>query len=127
MKDELVGFEVAKLAKEKGLTSYDFDYCPDLCYNKKGYCYKSEGWIEDDYFCAITQALLQKWLRDKHKINVNGFIFGWSDLTFANHCKVNFNEGDFWEWFVPTKGKDNLSYEEALEIGLQEALKLIKV
>lgn len=118
--DDLVTYETALLAWEKG---FNID------------C----GWkirkLEDGSFtytnCSKlgveqpTQSLLKKWLREKHNIHVNNFCEIWSDLHHNYHSKINFQKDGFWEWFIPTKGKDNLSYKDALEIGLYKCLQLV--
>jgi hypothetical protein len=122
MEEQLVSFETSKLAKEKGFSEKcNYYYQNDNLVNQINS--NSDGYDEPS---APTQSFLQQWLRDEHEICVNTFMIGWADLTLSNHCKINFINNDLWEWFVPTKGKDNLTYEEALEIGLQEGLKLIK-
>lgn len=118
--DDLVTYETALLAREKG---FNID------------C----GWkirkLEDGSFthtnCSKlgveqpTQSLLKKWLQEKHNIHVNNFCEIWSDLHYNYHSKINFQKDGFWEWFIPTKGKDNLSYKDALEIGLYQCLQLV--
>jgi len=118
--DDLITYETALLAKEKGF-------------------YIDCGWklrkLDDGTFthtnCSDlgieqpTQSLLRKWLLEKHNIHINAFCETWSDLHHNYHSKINFQKNGFWEWFVPTKGKDNLSSKDALEIGLYECLKLI--
>jgi len=134
MEEQLITFDTAMLAKEKG---FDLEFCnvgwhgdfgdlkgdsyPFLgtySFYKSIYCNnKVEYQIQ-----RPTQSLLQKWLREVHKISVE-VSSGWWDLG-----KVK------WEYNVYKKGLDGDSpcsltvfktYEEALEIGLQEGLKLI--
>ena len=130
MKDELIIFETAKLAKEKGfdwhiLHSYR-DGILDLDDNYA-------GTISEMYFnangrnrtkfkeviSAPTQSLLQKWLREVHNIIV--FV-----APFKDHAS-DVNDRLEWNYTIYGKsiGRNLKSYEEALEIGLQEALKLI--
>ena len=125
----LITYETAKLAKEKG-----FDWGCSDCFDDNGHYY-SNGWCErlDDffkdedffnssieekemsekYFTAPTQSELQKWLREKIGIDVYCMPVG----------------DDSYEWYnniashnPPFQG----TYEEALEVGLLEALRLIK-
>tara|TARA_R110000850_G_scaffold34024_2_gene92267 strand:- start:6352 stop:6720 length:369 start_codon:yes stop_codon:yes gene_type:complete len=122
MKDELITFSTAKLAKEKGFR--------ELC--KYGYGKKGElRWFDEDanfnfykgtyvQLSAPTQSLLQRWLRDEKNISVE--------------VKLNFNI-NYFNWAVYQIKPQNViccqkvvglyTYEEALENGLQEALKLI--
>ena len=127
MQEDLVALETAKLAKEKG-----FDWVCEYYYeifdnpvtiqrfnnsNKEGYKQPS----------APTHSLLQKWLRVVNKIHIH--ITEWEfekwyfEITDGRNSPVK---------RVRTKIEDGIewefdSYEEALEVGLQEALKLIKI
>lgn len=98
MEDQLVSLETAKLAKEKNI---NLEYC-----NCGGY---------PDCICLDkrpTQSLLQKYLREEHEIHA------WAEQKAAYYFPRvgSFKKGN-------SIGKP---YEEALEIALQEALKLIK-
>lgn len=113
MKEQLITFETAKLAKEKG-----FRLLVDF---------------ESSY---PTQSLLQKWLREKHNIDVvisperysNGVNYlvqaqKW-DLNADPEVNLNFViKGSCWY----NDNHEYPTYEEALEKGLQEALKLIEL
>lgn len=128
--EQLVSFETAKLAKEKGLT-----------YREIGLSYRPNGEItygknDDVFYPAPTQAQFQKWLRVKHNI----FVYVKSGYTqeikndkliysFKPSIEVIEIIGDNlfhselkYEMFL---NLEPMSYEDALEIGLQEALKLI--
>tara|TARA_R110000851_G_scaffold36063_1_gene94386 strand:- start:121 stop:546 length:426 start_codon:yes stop_codon:yes gene_type:complete len=141
MKEQLITFNTAKLAKEKGFNwGCNYFYTPDKKpYITRGYEYRSDAYVEDhnwnagmgsyptkasDVLCsAPTQSLLQKWLREEHKINVE-----------SNYLP---NIQKYSCLYIPMRGKACISdrkyvsklkfdtYEEALEEGLQEALKLI--
>ena len=71
---------------------------------------------------APTQSLLQKWLREKHGIDVLPFKEQNTiqDLSLIYTWTI-FNKG-----IISTIPKGYDTYEQALEKGLQEALKLIK-
>ena len=93
MKEQLITFETAKLAKEKG---FEFHH----------------AWI--------TQSLLQKWLREQHNLEVismHADDFVWWKVKVRRLSKVGAE-------LIKTEMEFN-TYEEALEKGLQEALKLI--
>jgi hypothetical protein len=151
MTDQLISFETAKFAKEKGFNipvskyyisdgslkvnfedsngnerEYRFDADDfDENWNIKGWVISKDGGTcfgckldNVNYFIpysAPTQSLLQKWIREVHNI----------------HIMVSPSMG-----IVLTKVKDSSktfgsispqnTYEEALEVGLQEALTLIK-
>ncbi|WP_394749599.1 hypothetical protein [Spongiimicrobium salis] len=72
MKEQLISFETAKLAKEKGFNEVVIDnYGPMESILWKGQHKNSElRYLE---YSAPTQSSLQKWLRDKHGINANSF------------------------------------------------------
>ena len=127
MEEQLISFETAKLAKEKGFKlplHSNRNY-----YNLNGNIHPY-NWFNQfelaDYTDAPTQSLLQKWLREVHKINI--FI---SSKTIENKT-IFIPHGRT----IPDTIKNNLivdiiqyctnnTYEEALEIALFEALKLI--
>lgn len=122
MKEELIGFEVAKLAKEKGFNitnrnSYDENTGLMLPLEPYGHCYALEGTCP-----APTQSFVQKWLREKYSIEI---------LITRPY---NFSGKSYWNYDAYENGICNLlnpdyneyeSYEKALEKGLLEALKLI--
>ena len=110
MKDKLIEYSTAKLAKEKGFKKLcDFSYDEDGILT--GNCEQSYNYV------APTQSLLQKWLREKHDIHIT--ITSISQESWQYHIqKPKDKLGDNYE-------EDFENYEEALEVGLQEALKLI--
>ena len=140
MEDTRVTFKTAKLAKEKGFNErvhyfYKVKSENDIelygCTKKqlvgfKGYTpiyHKVRDYHTNKeklnaklYRCsAPTQSLLAKWLREKHNIHL---------IAYKN---INI---DGYDWcYITTDGITNINsyktYEEAYEIGLQEALKLI--
>jgi hypothetical protein len=125
MQEQLINFETAKLAKEKGLCDYfenspnNTQYIPSF-YSEDGINFEeTEFQLEDcvilDRFYRPTQSLLQKWLREVHNIE----IYVRSSVGLYNK--------KYWTTFLPNgclENKNN-TYEEALEVGLFEALKLI--
>ena len=144
MQEQLVTFEAAKLAKEKGYniegqTVFDlkndnkiinfkdnaiqeFINDAETGYRDKALYYLKDGInVTDDntdegyFLLAPTQSLLAKWLREEHNIHL---------IAYKN---INI---DGYDWcYITTDGITNINsyktYEEAYEIGLQEALKLI--
>lgn len=114
-KEDLVSFETAKLAKEKG-----FSICTLKCYDYRDYNNKihPEIWFTESrnfgqsMIFAPTQSLLQKWLREECN------IFLQIDVNFC--YKIYANDE------LETESSDYNNYEQALEKGLIEALKLIK-
>lgn len=129
MREELVTFETAELAKKKGFSwttnkVYDIQSNNNICnanteYPENIYC--KVGNIQ-----APTQSLLQKWLRDKHNIIVD--VYQESNLkTYTGNWKVDISiRYKYQEKEFPEKPILNINYENALEIGLFEALNMIE-
>ena len=115
MKEELITYDTAVLAKEKGFNIYGFQN-----YNRRGNLkHRMMGVAE---YPAPTQALLQRWLREEHKILVESLYSYSANDYIPKVGKLN----EYQDYIIYT----NMSfktYEEALEIGLQEALKLIEI
>ena len=141
LKERLISFETAILAKEKGFKNAcdwfvnkdnEYIFMPDLLYpNKSEFSYKPEEdpevieWEEMMKTLALapTQSFLQKWLREIHKLDV--YVISEDNSTYwYNLHGENINPRDYRLKF----GEDDLynsTYEEALKIGLLAALKLI--
>jgi hypothetical protein len=100
MKEKLINSETAILARSVGFSDHS----------------KSP----DNIPSHITQSLLQKWIREKHDIHIE--IRVWNDNTWSAQLVSDtyFKEDDdsYEAWGCS-------SYEEALEIGLVEALSII--
>ena len=111
MKEQLISFETAKLANITGFTA---KFNIDNWYNQDGI--QNHHYQLETYPCT-TQSLLQKWLREEHNIY----------LTIFNYSKEPNEVLGFRSHIFPYLLTQVFStYEEALEKGLQEALKLIK-
>ena len=134
MLEELVTFETAKLATKKGFGNF----CEEM-FDKSGKPY-SQRFL---YKSAIptgynrpTQSLLQKWLREVHNIYVSSLpyqdysdnwkpidlMYYYSVIDLNKFIKQDINNGTIGELGSDINFK---TYEEALEIGLQQALQLI--
>ena len=129
MREELVTFETAVLAKEKGFDwgvrhYYGSPMNPHICYAKSDYAIPRDYDSKDKgnpayYISAPTLSLLQRWLREIKQVEIvvsprnkdKGMFYGCSVLTDDLHSSV---------------GSEFKSYEEALEKGLMFALKLLK-
>jgi hypothetical protein len=130
MEETLITFVTAKLAKQKGFDDVITNHLP---YMLEG---DDEGCIGASIYCKVyanccTQSLLQKWLREIHEIIVEikvGFDIEDGEIVYYYTPFIKQKESID---FVKHSGlltsmfesKDN--YEEALEFGLQQALKLI--
>lgn len=106
MRDQIITTETNKLAKAKG---FDWKTCtcggfPDcIC-------------TEDDI--NTSQSLLQKWAREEHNITIGIF-------RQPEHWEIMISQITPYSCILDSHIKYD-TYEEALEAGLQEALKLIK-
>ena len=125
IEESYVSFDTAKLLKEAGFDVPCFNQ-----YTERGtiwHCDCPENFNKSQ--CATsrpTQALAARWLREVHRIVV--------DVAYIPPHVGR----DVWQYFVG--GMDDMvwpgdyepsdrkyeTYEEAMEVGLQEALKLIK-
>jgi hypothetical protein len=129
MEEQLITFDTAKLAKGKGF-NIPVRYG---VYGPKMKLTESHGWENEKNLELInwnsilkqnnsqatsipTHSLLQTWLRKAHKID----IFITEGFHIISKYKVYTKPS--WGYF-----EEFDSYEEALEKGLQEALKLIKI
>lgn len=139
MKEQFITFETAKLAKEKGFDalcnntynikgklSEEWNISPEDLNEKDFYCTRAN--IDINYTLAPTQALLQKWLREEKDIHV--WVTPESVIkvneSYLYHIKKDSVEHPN-EISLHFKGTYGLKYEQALEVGLYEALRLIKV
>lgn len=135
MKEELISFSTAILAKEKGFNVKSYK-----CYYPYKEIFESHNRVFDNSFTwdtifiednsnwcklgecyyAHTQSILQQWLREVHKMHIE--VRWWSDNTYsAQLISDNYDWADSDEY--EAWGEE--SYEDALEIGLEEGLKVI--
>ena len=141
MEDQIVSLETAKLAKEKGFNVPSFGlYCVE-CDENKNEDDSLVNYYEDDFYklknhndeenqkgshhmySAPTQSMLQKWLREKHFVYVTA-LPSYTDNSDSKKCYFEIAHkrrlmqmGDIYSYFN--------TYEEALEAGLREALRLV--
>ena len=136
MKDQLISFETAKL-----LSHTDFNYrdCDD------GYVILN-GELSHDFAIdyanrkaipAPTQSLLQRWLREKYNIHVNASVnfYNRKPIIGYYYSLDRFNKDNIHDGIIYDDNQLALlgdktgyeTYEEALEAGLMESLKLIKL
>ena len=128
MEDTRITFETAKLAKGKGFPqetnrleipyyNYKGEFKGDVSDWRVRKYIRGEDTSDIEFVSAPTQSLLAKWLREEHNIHL---------IAYKN---INI---DGYDWcYITTDGITNINsyktYEEALEVGLQEALKLINI
>lgn len=120
MKDQIVNFETAVLAKVKG-----FD---ELCaYSYEGSVLSKTNKLwrnsEDPTEYAVpTQSLLQRWLREEYGIIV---LVALDIVCMTYGVEIQFHPKCKYKTDKITKISFGSPYENNLEVGLQEALKLI--
>ena len=156
MNEVLIDYETAKLAKQKGFNEavQSFIYedgihwspvhlIDDLLYvykiEKRHKSNKSITTLDSsdtlNFYLCPTQSLLQKWIREKHNINIeiytNACGYNWQlNKAYKDQCCtcgtyiLESNSNELTEG--PNEGGSWDIYEEALEGALLEALKLIK-
>lgn len=122
MEESIIKFETAKLAKQKGFNEATRYYYLNLGLRAQFKLFDGQNSVAHvipRFECtAPSQALLQKWLREKHRIFIQMNLLGY-DKGIWNYEVCVENE-------APIKGTElNLSYEESLEQGLFKALSLL--
>jgi len=131
---QLILFETAKLAKEKGfnepcryIMKEDHSTEPDKlldCINKE---FTQNSYCASNDFTIPTQSLLKNWLWETHNIYIEMNI---SYDAKINHFFVihNLNDYDPMNSYERRERSEYLynSYEKALEAALLEGLKLIE-
>ena len=128
MTEELVTLKTAKILKEKGFN----EFCKDII-NDNGKLmetvYRTNNDLPKSFYSCPTQSIAQKWLRE-----IRG-VYVYVEPVIGKRWKLS-----FCDFNVPTEESDWMeneiskgngykvyvtTYEEALEAGIQEALKLI--
>jgi len=132
MKDEIIKFETAKLAKEKGFNWKVENYFYDEFHKQTIYKDKLTDYSKHEkgnlYECvsAPTQSLLQRWLREKHNLHIVIIPTVTSYFTYKI-LDIQLNPENPIERppYKDVASEDFTTYELSLEGGLQEALKII--
>lgn len=120
MQEELVTLETAKLLREKGYNEYSVLVIGD---NGKEavVAFRTNSDFPEGAYSRPTQSFATKWLREAKYL----------------HVEISYMYGDYWIYDILTIPSHDLvglsdrplehykSYEEALEAGILEALKLI--
>jgi hypothetical protein len=132
MRDDVILFETAKLARDKGFKipcdgRYYWDHKWQLSLKGAVKCSNDSGMDDraNVSYCAPTQSLIQKWLRDEHRIYVTvSSIEDGEAILFDYAIKQKAQIFGFSE--IQSKLEEFKTYEEALEAGIIKALNLIK-
>lgn len=125
IEEQYVTLETAKLAKEKGFNEFCFRYyngtklvdTNGISINNEKLDNEFEG---EQFYAAPTQALLSRWLREKHDIDLESYRTWAMDKSYNYEIIVNCNFDDIRQECAPDR-----TYEESKEKGLQVALNLI--
>ena len=131
MREQYITIETAKLAAEKGfnIETRNSDYMLDGNFpGEVGACASCTTYVP-----CPTQTLLQKWLREVHQIYVDIDI---DQTTAPKFCYMISRfignptnlAAEEWDWENHPNGENwhlHRKWEDALEEGLFEALKLI--
>ena len=127
MEDELIKFETAKLAKEKGFllhtidVFYQYDGTKSLCHRNSKRALQVQDMDRPECY-APTQSLLQKFLWEEHSI--------WAEsrpLFSANEQIGIYLSITSWKFSpILIEEDDEFDVYKGFEKVLQEALKLIK-
>lgn len=136
MVEQLATFSTSKLAKEKGFDlKCKQGYClprggvlENVCTQEDGELYVYDDLFNDYYINKPTQSLLHKWLREVYNIDVDVWCnaSGWGfNLNKTCGTSIYTYELDDFGDAEPESGMFK-TYEDALEKGLMEALKIIK-
>ena len=120
---ELITFETAKIAKEKGFTGIR-----STIYSEKPIERNQDLFEIGVHWHIPTQSVLSRWLREKHGIDVEPHLV----LLRHNHIEKGQTEDRTYHCLLRVKGLTHVlhdltdkSHTQAYEYGLQEALKLI--
>lgn len=123
MTEELITLETAKLLRKKGFNEYCKNVI-DINNIPRETLYRINDDLPKQCFSQPTQSIVQKWLREVKNLHIE---------IYRNACGYGYiivkaNNGTWMEdddAKGPNDGGNWDTYEEALEEGLQEALKLI--
>ena len=130
MEDTKVTFETAKLAKEKRFPqetnrleipyyNYKGEFKGDVSDWRVRRYIRGEDTSDIEFVSAPTQSLLAKWLREEYNIIV---LVDYEGIDGYYYKFYSYKEGNK---NYDASYKNYNTYEEALEAGLQVALKLI--
>jgi len=136
IEDQLISFKTARWAKEKGfnkssLSAYNLDGILGNFYEIVGenpfdWPDEDEPNYDDLRYSAPTQCTLQKWLREVFNIHIHVSNYYQNTKGYKPEYCLYVN-GKQHGWSGNSDGGVYLfrTYEDALEVALQESLKLI--
>ncbi len=121
MEEQLITFETAKYAKDKGFDQYSKKYYSENGTRFHDEVYRSDKSIEIHGLLrcyANPQSILQKWLREDHGIHI--WVTPRFTVGISYKCTIETEE------LIPENLGYFDTYEEALEKALQESLNQIE-
>ena len=122
MTDQLISFEVAKLAEEKGFKEdCQFHIVEHTDENGNKRLVTNHVYVG---YRQPTQSLLQKYLRENHKLHIEIFIGFNNKFGYYIHNLNTKNISDRARTRIFVKAQWD-KYEDALEIAEQQTLKLL--
>lgn len=123
MTEELVTLETAKMLKEKGFN----EYCKNVISDKglmMETIFRTSKDLPKSFYSCPMQSIAQKWIRETKNLHIsiirNACGYGYDICKADNDTHIT--DGIF---KGPNDGGQWDTYEEALEVGIQEALKFI--
>lgn len=123
MTEELVTLETAKMLKEKGFN----EYCKNVISDKglmMETIFRTSKDLPKSFYSCPMQSIAQKWIRETKNLHIsiirNACGYGYDICKADNGTHIT--DGIF---KGPNDGGQWDTYEEALEVGIQEALKFI--
>jgi|SRR6187402_593427 len=144
MQEQLITLETAKLAKEKEffVETSDFSFTAHSRIDRTSLRsvgkkflpnYEEKYFSEwNEYYLFPTQSALQKWLREVYNILVD--VVAYYDEEQLPLTKNNLQKPKgyfYWDYYDEVFNEEKAvkfeTYEEALELGLLQALKLIEI
>tara|TARA_R100001377_G_scaffold85310_1_gene71492 strand:+ start:28785 stop:29204 length:420 start_codon:yes stop_codon:yes gene_type:complete len=135
MQEQLVSFETAKLAKEKGfkekcIFAYGAEEEASQIVDVKDFtCWLDFNSLESSEYwnvSAPTQPSLQKWLRDHCNMHIDIMV---SRVNYRSDVEFHYSLSEHGKGYSTQhsyRSEFTGTYEEALEIVLKEALRIIK-
>ena len=124
IEEQFVSFETARMLKEAGFDE-PCSFCYSPCKDIRRKNYKRNSDLVKGY-SRPTQALAARWLREVHRISVDAAFMAPSTNIDVWQYFIGNMDDMIWPGDFETSERTYATYEEAMEAGLQEAIKLIK-
>ena len=136
--EQYVSFETAKLLKEAGFEEmvnscfmyddkadeYEYEFVNGYAIVKKALRDNYNGY--ENTISRPTQALAARWLREVYRISVDAAFMAPSTNIDVWQYFIGKMDDMIWPGDFETSERTYATYEEAMEAGLQEAIKLVK-